>query len=292
MLLSRKLDPAIGNINKHPQTLVKEIADWIQHTWEYSKDISDKYVKEVIAREVSLRRSDLWKKIRSGERKLDDVLDRSWRSLARELENPMSIKKAEICSRANTSRLNFGRTGPSGEVGVRERLRKKLKRSPEPEEINFEMARDKGYGGRSKRIKPTDNIMHGSRDEDVRLDEEELHRNSGGAAGQSPKFSRSPQRTSRGPIHLRDGGRREWETAPNTTDSSRVLSISEEDLARHPMVMRMMERLEALEGKKTTSRVDTEPMRAYGNLNNAGDDLQEQLPTNCNVEEVIVAQNS
>lgn len=263
MLLSRKLDPAIGNINKHPQTLVKEIADWIQHTWEYSEDISDKYVKEVIARGVSLRRSVLWKKIRSGERKPDDVSDRSWRSLARELENPASIRKADICSRANASRLNFGRTGPSGEVGVRERLRKKLKRSPEPEEINFEMARDKGYGGQSKRIKSTDNIMHGSRDEDVRLDEEEIHRNSGGAAGQSPEYSRSPQGTSRGPIHLRDGGRQEWETAPNTTDSSRVLSISEEDLARHPMVMRMMERLEALEGKKTTGTVDTEPLSLY-----------------------------
>ena len=33
-------------------------------------------------------------------------------------------------------------------------------------------------------------------------------------------------------------------------------------------------------------------MCADGNLNGAGDDLQEQLPTNSNVEEVIVAQNS
>lgn len=36
MLLSRKLDPAIGNINRQPESLVKEIADWIQNTWEYS----------------------------------------------------------------------------------------------------------------------------------------------------------------------------------------------------------------------------------------------------------------
>ena len=50
MLLSRKLDPAIGCINNQPESLVKEIADWIQHTWEYSGPIKDKYVKEVIAR--------------------------------------------------------------------------------------------------------------------------------------------------------------------------------------------------------------------------------------------------
>ena len=32
MLLSRKLDPAIRYIKNQPETLVKEIADWIQHT--------------------------------------------------------------------------------------------------------------------------------------------------------------------------------------------------------------------------------------------------------------------
>ena len=77
--------------------------------------------------------------------------DRAWRSLKRELENPATIRKSISCSKANASIVNFGRTGPSGEVGVRERLRKMLRRSPDPEEIQFEMARDKGYGGRSKR---------------------------------------------------------------------------------------------------------------------------------------------
>lgn len=86
--------------------------------------ISDKYVKETIARAVLLRRLELWRKIRLGESKPDDVSDRNWRSLAREVENPSTIRKAEICSRANASPLNFGRTGPSSEVGVRERLKR------------------------------------------------------------------------------------------------------------------------------------------------------------------------
>lgn len=34
MLLSRKLDPTIGNINRQPQEALKEIVEWIQHTWE------------------------------------------------------------------------------------------------------------------------------------------------------------------------------------------------------------------------------------------------------------------
>ena len=151
MLLSRKLDPAIGQINRQPEDAVKEIGEWIQQTWEYSTPIKFEVVKEVIARGVSLRRSELWKKIRNKEPKPLDVTDRAWRSLKRELENPATIRKSISCSKANASRVNFGRTGPSREVGVRERLRKMLRRSPDPEEIQFEMARDKGYGGRSKR---------------------------------------------------------------------------------------------------------------------------------------------
>ena len=156
------MDPSIGLINRQPHDDVQEIADWIQHTWEYSIPIKFEVVKEVIARGVSLRRAELWKKIRNNEPKPEDVSDRTWRSLKRELENPATIRKLHNCSKANASRMNFGRTGPSGEVGVRERLRKRLRRSPYPEEIRFEMARDKGYGRRSKRMQNEDNVMHGS----------------------------------------------------------------------------------------------------------------------------------
>lgn len=61
--------------------------------------------------------------------------------------------------------MNFGRTGPSGEVGVRERLRKRFRRSPEPDEVSFEMTRNKGYRGRAKKTRKQNNIMHGSENE-------------------------------------------------------------------------------------------------------------------------------
>lgn len=83
MLLSQKLDPAIGNINRHPDGAVQEIADWINDTWEYSAPLHFDYMKEVIARGVTLRREALWRKIRSGEPKLPTVSDRSWRTLGR-----------------------------------------------------------------------------------------------------------------------------------------------------------------------------------------------------------------
>ena len=161
MLLSRKLDPAVGQINKQPAHLVKEIAEWIQHTWEYSSPIQFEVVKEVIARGVCLRRAELWKRITRKEPKPEDVSDRTWRSLSRELDNPATKLKSQNCSRANAARVNFGRTGPSGEVGVREKLRRRLRRSPEPHEVHFEMARDKGYAGRSKRLRIDSNDMPG-----------------------------------------------------------------------------------------------------------------------------------
>lgn len=59
MLLSRKLDPPISQLNRQPHDVVKEIAEWIEHTWEYSTPIKFEVVKEVIACGVSLRRADL-----------------------------------------------------------------------------------------------------------------------------------------------------------------------------------------------------------------------------------------
>lgn len=121
------------------------------------------FVKEVIARGVTLRRCELWKKIRQGEEKPETISDRTWRTLGRQLDNPASVRKSENCRRANASRVNFGRTGPSGEVGVRLRLKRKLRRSPYPEEVMYEMARNKGSGDRKRsKEEKNDFIMHGS----------------------------------------------------------------------------------------------------------------------------------
>lgn len=56
--------------------------------------------------------------------------------------------------------MNFGRTGPSVEVGVRKRLRKRLRRFPDLDELRHKMERNKGYGERSKITTNDNNIMH------------------------------------------------------------------------------------------------------------------------------------
>lgn len=52
-------------------------------------------------------------------------------------------------------------------MGIRERLRRRFRRSPDPEEIHTEMARDKGYGGRAKRKTEQDLLMQGNDLEDT-----------------------------------------------------------------------------------------------------------------------------
>lgn len=88
----------------------------------------------------------------------------------------------------------------------------------------------------------------------------------------------SPRGTSEGREHLQDGNRPDLEIAPNTTISSGVLSMSDEDLARHPLVMRLLQSLDALEEKRTQGPVDIEPVCADGNSKAVADEISEQLP--------------
>lgn len=259
MLLSRDLDPAIGNINKQPEGAVAEIAEWIQETWEYSSPVKFEFVKEVIARGVTLRRVDLWKRIRNGEEKPTGVSDRSWRTLERQLENPASIRKSENCRIANASRVNFGRTGPSGEVGVRQRLRRILRRSPDPEEVRFEMARDKGFGGQRGRDESNLNVMHGSgRRRALTMD----------MANKRPRSGNSDE--DRCMVH-EDSDRRQIESEEENVDDlavggsrdmvvrGSISSLSIEEISKHPFVLMMMQRLEAVEGKQLGAEVDDRP---------------------------------
>ena len=281
MLLSRKLDPSIGLINRQPHDAVQEIADWIQHTWEYSIPIKFEVVKEVIARGVSLRRAELWKKIRNNEPKPEDVSDRTWRSLKRELENPATIRKLQNCSKANASRMNFGRTGPSGEVGVRERLRKRLRRSPDPEEIRFEMARDKGYGGRSKRMQNEDNVMHGSqRATPGSFEVARVTDVLGNPYLDKTEVACNPHVTSGLPVQIHDKIGSEARPTTGNIGSGGVHPMSEEQLACNPFVMRLMERIAALEGRQ--SIIPIEP--ATTTTNNLSTEVTEN-----GVEPVAVA---
>ena len=67
---------------------------------------------------------------------------------------------------ANACRMNVGRTGPKGEVGITEDLRCSLYKDPDPQEVQREMRKDKGYSGLSKKQKETLRTWSPTKDED------------------------------------------------------------------------------------------------------------------------------
>lgn len=166
-----------------------------------------------------------------GSPKPDDVSDRTWQSLKKELESPATIKKQESCTRANASRVNFGRTVPSGEVGMHERLQKLFYRSPDPKEISFEMARNKGYGGRSKRKEPSENVMHERQVASVTLEDGQIGSRSGHDEGESRSRENSPPASCHAPVDTTVKENPYVDTTTDKVTASRVLSISEEQIA-------------------------------------------------------------
>jgi hypothetical protein len=58
--------------------------------------------------------------------------------------------------------MTYGRTGSRGINGVRERLREILGRSPDPDEMEKQINRDKGYGG-YKRTRREDSVEQDNR---------------------------------------------------------------------------------------------------------------------------------
>ena len=80
---------------------------------------------------------------------------------------------------ANASRIHKGTTGPKGEEGIKDELFRMLGRDPDPDELEFEMRRKKGYNGVSesrrkhRRSKPCPSAVN-----DYSEGEEELLRKS------------------------------------------------------------------------------------------------------------------
>lgn len=205
-----------------------------------------------------MRRAELWKKIRNKEPKPEDVTDRAWRSLNKELQNPATIRKSMMCSKANASRINFGRTRPSGEVGVRERLRRQLRRSPDPEEIQQEMARDKGYGGRSKRKHIEVSIMHNK----VRSSKVSLFNSKDSEHVNDTEDADTPPIKSTSSLELHTELGREKVDAEAHATSSGVQFIMDPQIRTDPFVLNLIDRLAALENSLRSKSAEVTALTA------------------------------
>ncbi|KAG0596262.1 hypothetical protein M758_UG238100 [Ceratodon purpureus] len=104
---------------------------------------------------LSSYRHELIKMIQAQEERQAWVKENVWEKV-KELESSEKFRvKSEQMRYANSCRRTKGRIGPLGEVGITERLRRQLGRHPDPEEVQEEMRRDKGYSGRVRSVHPT-----------------------------------------------------------------------------------------------------------------------------------------
>ena len=76
-----------------------------------------------------------------------------WRCLDRISKDPHQEELSQRMKCANACRVNLGRTGPRGEEGIWEDMYQTLGRESYPDELEYEMRRNKGYDGVSTRRK-------------------------------------------------------------------------------------------------------------------------------------------
>lgn len=162
-----------------------------------------------------------------------------------------------MCSKTNASRINFELTGPLGEVGIRERLRRQLTTSLDLEEIQAEMARDKGYGGRSKRKHVQDSLMH---DRDRSSPTLDIFRITDGNG--SDTYFEDVEDGGNGSTKLRSSlqlqdkkGGHGLAAAANVVPSG-VASMMDEQIASDSFVLNPMDRLAALEQSLRTKSAE------------------------------------
>jgi hypothetical protein len=114
--------------------------------FEYSHKISSNYIRSCVSHNVIQWHAKLWGMQKQRQSRPEGLSVKNWQTLERIRMNPEREHLTQTRKYANVCQLNLGRTGPKGELGIKEDLRRDLCREPDPNEVTREMRRDKGYG--------------------------------------------------------------------------------------------------------------------------------------------------
>ena len=138
-------------VNQQPNIDIATLVRRLRIDFEYNRPVRSLLLMTLIGRAVSIRRSNLLAMI--GARlpcpsRLDAAI---WHRLEMTKACPSHEERSNQARYANSCRVNLGRTCSKGTHGVIEGLRARLRRSPDPEEIESELRQDKCYGGRKKK---------------------------------------------------------------------------------------------------------------------------------------------
>ena len=191
----------------------------LKDNFEYSAPVNHAYIRAVAGKSVTQWRSKLIASIKAGGSCPAGFDADVWRHLKRVCEDPHREELSQRMKNANACRVNKGRTGPKGEEGILEELYCRLGREPDPEELEYEMQRKKGYVGVQKgRKEGPSQILPGS-----------LEEGSGGLQRERLFREHSPGSSS-GVVEKRDGVAGSSASKPLDMNSIRRMEICLEQL--------------------------------------------------------------
>lgn len=151
--LATGLDPSCTHISRQTYEAVTTFKARLNERFEYSGPLNEDHMRSVMGKAVTRKRTELISLIHKGGSQPLHIDHEVWGRLVKLAASKQRKDKSKQGRYANACRKTYGRTGPRGLNGVRERLREYLERSPDPEEIEMEMNRDKGYAGYKKKIR-------------------------------------------------------------------------------------------------------------------------------------------
>lgn len=149
--LSYTLDPTVFDVRRFTKDALREARDKLGEKFEYSAKLCKGFFKGVLGKALSQRRSALLALIESGIPCPLSFDERVWNTPDKFKDDPTTKKKRSDSKQARASRGSGGRTGPLGKSCMRQKLSELLGRSPDPEEMEWEMKRDKGWSGRKRK---------------------------------------------------------------------------------------------------------------------------------------------
>lgn len=171
--LVRGLDPSYIDVRQQPFHLMDILMTRLSEDFDYSEPLNPAWLRQRIGNALSSYRHELIRMIQLQQERPPWINETIWTKLVKLEGSEKFRQKSEQMKFANSCRRTKGRTGPLGEVGITERLRIQLGRSPDPEEVIHEMHRDKGYSGRNKRPSVSMSSKHTSANENVSCGDED-----------------------------------------------------------------------------------------------------------------------
>lgn len=172
--LAKFLDPSCTHIRKQTYEDMCIFRERLNENFEYSDDVNEDFLRSLVGKAVTRRRSELISLIRKEGSKPPNFDDKIWKRLEKIANSRQREERTQHGRYANSCRKTMGRTGSLGVHGIREKLREEYGRSPDPDEVGEEMKRHKVFGKKEEGRHTVQNRKGKARINDV-SDEESMH---------------------------------------------------------------------------------------------------------------------